>query len=90
MNVNTQIAAGNKKTKRAFVFRCVFISRSCDGSRAVLNLARLSGMEGSTPDSLIEFTFRGVFQGVLIAFMGSTPGGLFVKGVAELGECHPA
>ena len=56
MNVNTQIAAGNKKTKRAFVFRCVFISRSCDGSRAVLNLARLSGMEGSTPDSLIEFT----------------------------------
>ncbi|MGA1645124.1 MAG: hypothetical protein ACO4AV_09120 [bacterium] len=37
MNVNTQIAAGSKNTKRAFVFRCVLISRSCDGSRAVLD-----------------------------------------------------
>ena len=36
MNVNTQIAAGSKNTKRAFVFRCVFIRGSCDESRAVL------------------------------------------------------
>ena len=56
MNVNTQIAAGSKNTKRAFVFRCVFIRGSCDRSRAVLDPKDCQAWKDSMLDSSVGFT----------------------------------
>ena len=56
MNVKTQIAAGSKNTKRAFVFRCVFMRESCDRSRAVLDPKDCQAWNPFMPDSSVEFT----------------------------------